>query len=157
MHKIIFILTLFLSFSKCGLEVPQPIPRLYPPNGVRVFNAGAGKPSTVRLTWYGVNPEQQFSGYNIYYTDDIANATSYNGTKILCLQFNPSQATLPVHPFNVAKKFTFDITKFYYANQGELFTEGKEYWFYVKAYNQIRNIESPPSLYDSVIFKDNLD
>lgn len=148
---------LFIILTNCGIEVPQPIPRLYSPNGVQVQNAG-NPPSTIRVTWFGVNPEEEFSGYNIYYTDEITIAESYNGTKILCPNFNPIQATLPIRPpFNIARKFSFDITKFYYANQGELFKEGKEYWFYVKAYNQLRNIESPPSRYSQVIFQDNID
>lgn len=157
MQKKLLLIFLFSFFSHCGIEVPQPIPRLYSPNGVQASNAG-NPPSTVRLTWFGVNPEEGFSGYNIYYTDNIANAESYRGTKILCLNFNPRQATVPIRPpFNLARQFSFNITKFYYANQGELFTEGKEYWFYVTAFNQVRNIESPPSRYASVIFEDNID
>ncbi|MGL5955865.1 MAG: hypothetical protein ACRC0X_04575 [Brevinema sp.] len=160
MKKTPIILFLYF-FSSCGLEVPQPIPRLYSPNGIRVENvrSGTGVPaSTIRVRWYGINPEEGFSGYNIYYTDNFANALNYKGTKILCLSFNPKQATLPIRPpFNVVREFSFDVTKFYYANQGELFTQGKEYWFFVTAYNQVRNLESPPSYYGSIIFEDNLE
>ncbi len=149
-------LFLFLLLSHCGLEVPQAIPRLYSPNGVKVNNIGY---STVRVEWCGVNPEEEFSGYNIYYTDNITDATAFIGTKILCVNFNPKQASLPVKPpFNYAKEFSHDITKYYYAtNNSVLFTQGKEYWFFVTAYNQTRDLESPPSYYASVIFQDSID
>lgn len=161
MHKIAFIF--LLLFSACGIEVPQPIPRLYAPNGLRVENVYKTVGSTqeaqarLRLTWYGVNPELEFSGYNIYYTSNYADAVAFRGTKILCRQFNPRQATLVVRqPFDEAQYFDYEIKKFYYAGQGELFTEGTEYWFFIKAYNQTRNIESPPSMYASVVFEDDL-
>ena len=158
MKKLLIII--FLFFSSCGIEVPQPIPRLYAPNGVQVLNASAvtGVPaSTLRVTWYGLNPELEFSGYNIYFTDNIGDATANKGIKILCKNFNPRQASFVVpRPFNVSRSFSYDITKFYY-NTGELFTAGKEYWFFVTAFNQVRNLESPPSMWTTVIFKDNID
>ena len=153
------LIIIFLFFSSCGIEVPQPIPRLYAPNGVQVFNAAseAGVPAaTVRITWYGLNPELEFSGYNIYFTDNIADANALKGVKILCKNFNPRQASFVVSPpFDVSKSFSYDVTKFYY-NTGELFINGKEYWFFVTAFNQLRNLESPPSMWASVVFLDNL-
>ena len=154
------LIVIFLFFSSCGIEVPQPVPRLYTPNGVQVLNASkiTGVPAaTVRVTWYGLNPEEGFSGYNIYFTDNIADANALKGIKILCKNFNPRQASFVVSPpFNVSRSFSYDITKFYY-NDGELFTNGKQYWFFVTAFNQVRNLESPPSMWAAVIFKDNID
>ena len=150
----------FLFFSSCGLEVPQPIPRLYAPNGVLVKNlfSSTGAPSaTVEVTWYGLNPEQEFSGYNIYYTDNEADATAFRGAKILCRNFNPRQASLIVSPpFNISRPFSYKIKKYYYGLNSELFTDGTQYWFFVTAFNQVRNLESPPSMWATVVFKDNL-
>ena len=149
----------FILFSSCGQEIHQPVPRLYAPNGVQVYNSllGTGVPAaTLRVTWFGLNPELEFSGYNIYYTDNIADATALKGTKILCANFNPKQASFVVRqPFNVSRSFSYDIKKFYYAGQGQLFSQGKEYWFFVTAFNQVRNLERPPSMWASVIFEDN--
>ncbi len=153
MKKYYLFLLLFLSY--CGLEVPQAIPRLYAPNGVSVENNGY---SEVQVTWWGINPEEEFSGYNIYYTDNITDAYSFTGTKILCINFNPKEPTSPVKPpFNVAREFSYNINKYYYSDGSALFTQGKEYWFFVKAYNFNRDLESPASFYASVIFQDSLD
>lgn len=158
MKKLILIISFF--FSACGIEVPQPIPRLYAPNGLVVKNVQDGgiPASTFRLTWWGVNPEEGFVGYNIYYATNSADASSYkNGTRILCTNFNPKQATVVVKPpFNQAKQFTYDIKKFYYANKADLFTNGYTYWFWITAYNSVRNLESPPSQYNSREFFDNI-
>jgi len=155
------LILLFFLFTACGIEVPQPIPRLYAPNGLIVENSKSSSgipPSTFQLTWWGVNPEEGFSGYNIYYVTNHADASAYrNGTRILCINFNPQQATLVVKPpFNRSRLFSYNIKKFYYANQGELFTQGKEYWFWITAYNNVRNLESPASQFYSAIFEDNL-
>lgn len=153
------LIIIFLFFSSCGIEVPQPIPRLYAPNGVQVFNAATagGSAATVRITWYGLNPELEFSGYNIYFTDDINSAASYKGVKILCRNFNPRQASFVVpRPFNVSRPFSYDVKKFYYSSNTELFKNGTTYWFFVTAFNQVRNLESPPSVWASVMFLDNI-
>ncbi len=153
-----FLILTFIFFSSCGIEVPQPIPRLYSPNGAQARNVFAnGVPQAIiQLTWYGVNPEEGFSGYNIYFTDNEADATAFKGTKLLCKNFNPRQATLVVpQPFNKSRPFSFNIKKFYY-NQGELFTQGSQYWFFITAFNQVRNLESPPSMWTTVTFEDNI-
>ena len=158
MKKLLTII--FLFFSSCGIEVPQPVPRLYSPNGLiveNVFNSDGDPTAVLRVTWHGLNPELEFSGYNIYYTDNDADATAFKGTKILCRNFNPRQSTLVVlQPFNISRPFSYDVKKFYYET-GELFINNKQYWFFVTAFNQVRNLESPPSMWASVIFKDNTD
>lgn len=155
----IHLVLIFLFLNSCGIELPQPKTRLYAPNGLIVKNSKSGgvPAATLVLTWYGLNPEEDFSGYNIYFTNNITDATAYKGTKILSKNFNPKQATLPVMPpFTVARQFTFDIKKYYYAGGKPLFEQNREYWFFVKAFSVVKNIESPASQYYKVVFEDNL-
>ncbi len=154
MKNLYLSIVLFLT-AGCGLETPQSIPRLYPPNGVQVFNETAGaNNSSFQIKWWGINPESEFSGYNVYYTDSLVEAQSYTATKLLCVNLNPSQATLPVTPpFNITRQFTFNVNKYAYGSTA-IFENGKTYYFYVTAYNRIRGCESPTSLYSAGVFYD---
>lgn len=151
---------IFVFLSGCGIEVAQPTPRLFAPNGVtveNVINPATGKTEEKFLIkWYGVNPEEMFSGYNIYYTTNEVDAIAYKGIKILCTNFNKLQPSLVVKPpFNVVRQFSVEVKSAYYANGTFLFTNLRPYWFYVKAYSVVRDIESPPSLYSQGIFVNN--
>ncbi|MGL4366979.1 MAG: hypothetical protein ACRCTQ_01655 [Brevinemataceae bacterium] len=162
MKKNIFLTTFILPLlTFCGIEVAQPIPRLYAPNGLIVESGrnAAGEPTAqFVLTWQGLNPEEEFSGYNIYYANTRVDAMAYRGKKLLNdkLAFDRLQPTLVVRrPFTVASNFTFVIHKYYYSANEQLFTNNMDYWFFIKAYNLVRNIESPPSLYFEAKFIDN--
>ena len=144
MYRMIGIFFL-LFLSSCGIEVAQSISRLYAPNGVKVTATGGGD---FTVTWYGLNPESGFSGYNIYYTDNDSDALNYRGLKIYSKTGGSSRdATLSVTlPFNTTKFFTHTFNKDN-GTQKLPFTAGITYYFFVRAYNKTRNLESPPSLY----------
>lgn len=142
---------LFLFFlSSCGLEVPQSAPRLFPPNGLKVSStlSDGGK---YKIDFQGLNPESDFSGYNLYYTSSEADATLGVGKKVSVISntnrtLEPTFSVSP--PFNKASNFTYTLRRDNDLADDPFFkpSEMPTFHFFVRAYSRTRNFESPSSI-----------
>ncbi|MGL4394268.1 MAG: hypothetical protein ACRCS8_03485 [Brevinema sp.] len=147
MHFRIFLILFFLGFSSCGIETPQALPKLFAPNGVVILE-GENTPSrTITVSWFGSNPEEHFSGYNIYYATDRNDALNLRGRRIPNSAVNSTDATYIVTlPFYNVQEFNFVFNR---DNHGSVIQNdlrnAPTVYIWVRAYSKIQGIESEAS------------
>ena len=140
----------FLLLSACGIQAPTAIKRLFPAGAVRVTYSTVGT-GTYTVTFQGLNPEDFFSGYNLYYTDNSTAAAIGSGTKVIRTSAASTDPTIPIgDPFNNVTTFSFTMTDSSVTNK--IFHSGVPsatpstfHWF-IRAYSVSEALESPYSL-----------
>lgn len=133
---------LFLSFvlclTSCGIESFEQEISLNPPLGLVATVNGNGD---IILSFWGMNNEPYFEGYNIYIASTMEDALQEKGEKIPGP--GEQQATMPNIPvMNQATSFSYMVTK---DARGNPLESGITYFFYVKAYSAQYNVQSPRS------------
>ena len=140
-----------LLLSACGIQAPSAIKRLFPPGDISVVydSSGTGK---YTITFQGLNPEDFFSGYNLYFTDSPSAAAIGSGTKIVPSNKARTDPTFTINgPFLSVSNFTFTllnnstITNVIFHSGVPAATPSSFYWF-VRAYSTSEALESPYSL-----------
>ncbi|MCX7881688.1 MAG: hypothetical protein N2314_00495 [Brevinematales bacterium] len=132
------LLCLVVMLTACGIESFEQEISLNPPLGlVATINADGN----IVLSFWGMNNEPYFEGYNIYIATSMQDALEDKGKKIAGPSEN--QATMPnISVMNTATSFTYTVTK---DGNGDPLMSGMTYFFYVKAYSAQYNIQSPRS------------
>ncbi|MGL4561245.1 MAG: hypothetical protein ACRCV0_03015 [Brevinema sp.] len=145
--KIRSVLPFFLLLSSCGIETPQGLPKLFTPNGVLIKEGSETPSRTLTICWTGLNPEDDFTGYNIYYTRDKNSALSLNGRRLPNISGgNSTDSTFLVSfPVFTARKFTFLLNRDLYRDGFEDLKASGPIFIYIKAHSQTRAFESEPS------------
>ncbi|MGL5255243.1 MAG: hypothetical protein ACRC9L_09670 [Brevinema sp.] len=139
----------FLFFSSCGVQAPSGIPRLFPPGALKVTYSTAGT-GTYTIMFEGLNPEDVFSGYNLYYTVNESSAVIGSGTKIVRTSIAATDPTFSIsRPFFNVSNFTFELNINNAASNNIFHGLGATpatIWWFVRAYSRSENRESPYSL-----------
>ncbi|URA10188.1 hypothetical protein [Thermospira aquatica] len=134
-HVIVFWVFLVTG---CGIESFEQEISLNPPLGLEATVDGNGD---IELSFWGMNNEPYFEGYNIYIAAAMEDALQDRGGRLPGPSEN--QATIPnISVMNEAKRFTYTVTK---NTNGDPLQSGVTYFFYVKAYSAQYNVQSPRS------------
>lgn len=129
---------LVVGLTGCGIESFEQEVSLNPPLGLSATTNADGN---IVLSFWGLNSEPYFEGYNIYIATTMQDAIEEKGGKLPGPSEN--QATMPnIAVMNTATLFTYTVTK---NAQGDPLVSGFTYFFYVKAYSAQYNIQSPRS------------
>ena len=132
------VLSLFFVLSACGIESFEDNLSLNAPLGLTATTNDSGN---IVLSFWALNDEPYFEGYNIYIATSMQDALEDKGEKIP----GPSegQATMPnISAMTTATLFNYEVTK---DAHGSPLSSGITYFFYVKAYSGQYNIQSPRS------------
>lgn len=136
-YNLVLILGILLLVS-CGIESFEPEYRLNPPLGLTAETVSNG----IKLTFWGLNPEDYFSGYQVFVGTSYDEVRTNDRSKRV-----PNNSgdfpTIIVTPFNTSTKFEIVIT--YTTNLNEPLVSGLEYYFSVAAYSKRYDIFSPLS------------
>ena len=140
---------LFL-LSSCGIQGPSSTIALYPPNGLMVTYSNSRREYTV--TFQALNPEENFSGYNLYYTTSLASAELGQGQKVVLKSaiINDRDPTFIVNqPFDTVQTFTYVLNEDKMPNNFFYFTttQASDYRFVVRSYDRAAARESVSSRY----------
>ncbi|NPV38468.1 hypothetical protein BREVNS_0292 [Brevinematales bacterium NS] len=131
-------IALLLFLASCGIESFEQEISLNPPLGLSATTNGDGD---IVLSFWGMNNEPYFEGYNIYIASSMQDALEDKGEKIPGPSEN--QATMPnISVMSSVTLFTYTVTK---DAKGDPLVSGVTYFFYVKAYSAQYNVQSPRS------------
>lgn len=143
------LLLLFLPLSSCGIEGPASTISLFAPNGLRVIYSTGAKTYTVSFD--ALNPESGFSGYNLYYTRDLATAEIGQGEKVI-LKDTVATTLDPTfivnRPFFTVQTFTFVLNE---DKMPDTFFDttipASDFYFILRSYDRSAARESVSSLH----------
>lgn len=143
------LLLLFLPLSSCGIEGPSSTISLFAPNGLRVTYTQSTKTYTVMFD--ALNPESGFSGYNLYYTRDLATAEIGQGERVI-LKGTVASTLDPTftinRPFFTVQTFTFPLNE---DKMPDVFFDAaftpSDFYFILRSYDRSAARESVSSLY----------
>lgn len=138
--------SLFILFS-CGIQVYEEVPSLAAPGGVEVELTNVGGKDAFNVIFHGLNVEEYFSGYNVYF---CSNFTDYDGDDNWLLYTNnegyANRPTMWRDMTAFSNETVFTQTVDGYPN-GDPFVlaAGRTFYFAVKAYSVLNDIESEKS------------
>lgn len=136
------VLAVLLAFSSCGIESIEVTPKLSPPLGVTLSNVGGGDYGII-VKFYALNDETYLEGYNIYMATSAAELLANTGFLAPRSGGNTNIPTIPnVAAMSSPTLFTFNVTRF---TNNVSFTHTITYFFCVRAYSSVYNIESASS------------
>ncbi|MGL4389103.1 MAG: hypothetical protein ACRCTJ_06905 [Brevinema sp.] len=140
------LLSIYMLINSCGIETPQGLPKLFTPNGVVILE-GSKSSQNLTICWYGLNPENEFSGYNIYYAKTKNDALNLRGRKLPNISGGNTQdpSIIVNFPFFEARKFSFLFERNKYNSVIQDDLRGSPVFIWITAFSKTRQIESEAS------------
>lgn len=144
--KIILSVILMTIAGACGIEGIQSVIRLNSPLGVKLESVSNN--TAIKVTFWGLNDEDFFSGYDIYIAANTSAAEAGSGLKCQNLNMDWSKPTISgLSPVTVATQYTYVILYNVTNNTDYPFKTTIDYFIYVKAYSEVYNVHSGRSDY----------
>ncbi len=130
---------IMIAVTSCGIEGIEQFKELNPPLGLTATATN----NTITLRFYSSNPEEYFSGFDIYIAGSIEELKNGSGTKMPNADFDANKPTLWENISPSSNVIIYQVT--FTENHDQQPFQALDYYFFVKAFSIIYNLPSLPS------------